>query len=103
MTSAAGSCAARSTAWGLSYGRPQGAFYVYANVASTGLAASQLCVRLLEDARVMIFPGSLFGDHNDDFLRISLLQPVARIEEAVERMAGTVAALALSSNPGHQR
>ena len=80
-------------AMGLTYGRPRGAFYVYANVSRTGLAASELCVRLLEDARVMIFPGSLFGDHNDDFLRISLLQPVARIEEAVERMAGTVAAL----------
>ena len=80
-------------AMGLSYGRPQGAFYVYANVSRTGLAASELCLRLLEEARVMIFPGSLFGDHNDDFLRISLLQPVARIEEAVERMGGTVAAL----------
>ena len=81
---------------GLSYGRPRGAFYVYANVSRTGLAASQFCVRLLEDARVMIFPGSLFGDHNDDFLRISLLQPVARIEEAVARMAGTVAGLTRS-------
>lgn len=78
---------------GLTYGRPQGAFYVYANVSSTGLAASEFCVRLLEEARVMIFPGSLFGDHNDDFVRISLLQPVARIEEAAERMAGTVAVL----------
>ena len=78
---------------GLTYGKPRGAFYVYANVANTGLAASEFCVRLLEDARVMIFPGSLFGDHNDDFIRISLLQPVARIDEAVERMAGTVTAL----------
>ena len=43
---------------------------------------------------VMIFPGSLFGDCNEDFLRISLLQPVARIEAAVGRMAATVAALA---------
>ena len=42
---------------GLTYGRPRGAFYVYANVSSTGLAASEFCVRLLEDARVMIFPG----------------------------------------------
>ena len=86
-------------AMGLTYGRPRGAFYVYANVSSTGLAASELCVRLLEEARVMIFPGSLFGDHNDDFLRISLLQPVARIEEAVERMAETVTALASRGNP----
>ena len=89
-------------AMGLSYGRPKGAFYVYANVSRTGLAASELCLRLLEDARVMIFPGSLFGDHNDDFLRISLLQPVARIEEAVERMAGTVSKLtSTGDSDGH--
>ena len=30
----------------------------------------------------MIFPGSLFGDHRDDYVRISLLQPMAKIEEA---------------------
>ena len=81
-------------AMGLSYGEPKGAFYVYANVSKTGLPASELCVRLLREARVMIFPGSLFGDPGDDFIRISLLQPVARIEEALRRMSGLVTALA---------
>ncbi len=78
---------------GLSYGKPAGAFYVYANVSKTGLPASEFCVRLLEDAQVMIFPGSLFGDHNDNFIRISLLQPVERLEQAIQRMAKTVTAL----------
>ena len=62
--------------------RPNGAFYVYANVTSTGLTASEFCLRLLEEGGVMIFPGSLFGDHCDDYVRISLLQPLPRIEEA---------------------
>ena len=78
---------------GLSYGKPSGAFYVYANVSNTGLSASEFCVRLLEDAKVMIFPGSLFGDHNDNFIRISLLQPVERIDQAIDRMAKTIATL----------
>ena len=80
-------------AMGLSYGKPKGAFYVYANVSKTGLPASEFCVRLLREAQVMIFPGPLFGDPCDDFVRISLLQPAARIEEAARRMAETVAAL----------
>ena len=75
---------------GLTYGRPQGAFYVYANVSRTGLSASDFCVRLLEEGRVMMFPGSLFGDHNDDFVRISLLQPVERVTEACQRIRRTV-------------
>ena len=75
---------------GLRYGKPAGAFYVYARVADSGLTASEFCVRLLEDARVMMFPGSLFGDRRDDYARVSLLQPQARVEEAMARMARTV-------------
>jgi aspartate/methionine/tyrosine aminotransferase len=75
---------------GLSYAKPNGAFYVYANVSSTGVSASEFCIRLLQEGRVMMFPGSLFGDHCDDYVRISLLQPVARVEEAARRMEEVV-------------
>jgi aminotransferase len=78
---------------GLSYARPNGAFYVYANVSSTGLSASDFCIRLLEEGKVMMFPGSLFGDHCDDYVRISLLQPLAKVEEAAKRMETVVKAL----------
>ena len=75
------------------YGRPGGAFYVYADVSSTGLAATEFCVRLLREARVMMFPGSLYGDPTDDHVRISLLAPLARIEEATRRMDSFIASL----------
>ncbi len=78
---------------GLSYARPNGAFYVYANVSSTGLSASDFCVRLLEEGKVMMFPGSLFGDHCDDYVRISLLQPLAKVQEAAARMEKVVESL----------
>jgi aminotransferase len=78
---------------GLTYAKPNGAFYVYANVSSTGLSASDFCLKLLEEGRVMMFPGSLFGDHCDVYVRISLLQPVPRVEEAARRMASVVAGL----------
>ncbi len=41
----------------------------------------------------MMFPGSLFGDHCDDYVRISLLQPVPRVEEAARRMEAVVKAM----------
>ena len=56
-TSGGRRCAVPSTGMGLSYARPNGAFYVYANVSSTGLTASDFCVRLLTEAKVMMFPG----------------------------------------------
>ena len=71
---------------GLTYGHPGGAFYIYTNVASTGLAAPEFCMELLRKTGVMIFPGELFGDDSGKYVRISYLQPLPRIREAVDRM-----------------
>ena len=71
---------------GLTYGHPGGAFYIYTNVSSTGLAAPEFCMQLLSKTGVMIFPGELFGDDSGRYVRISYLQPLPRIREAVDRM-----------------
>lgn len=73
-------------AMGMSYGPPGGAFYLYVNVTSSGLGAEEFCMRLLEEARVMVFPGSLFGDDSDAYMRIGYLQPMPQIKEAAERI-----------------
>lgn len=78
---------------GLTYGEPQGAFYLYTNVSALGMRASEFCLWLLQEARVMVFPGTLFGDHNDDFVRISLLQPMPKLHEAADRMTQAIAKL----------
>ena len=57
------------------------------------MSASDFCIRLLEEGRVMMFPGSLFGDHCDDYVRISLLQPIAKVQEAANRMEKVVSSL----------
>jgi aminotransferase len=75
---------------GIPYAEPEGAFYVYARVADTGVGATEFCERLLAEGRVMIFPGKIYGDYTDDFARMSLTQPVPRIKEALGRMAGVV-------------
>lgn len=74
------------TQMGFTYGKPGGAFYIYTNVSSTGLPSPEFCTGLLREARVMMFPGSLFGDDSDRYVRISYLQPLPRIREAVDRM-----------------
>ena len=71
---------------GLTYGHPGGAFYVYANVEASGLSAPRFCERLLDEARVLVFPGTLFGDTDDRYIRLSLLQPVERMREAIARI-----------------
>ena len=35
----------------------------------------------------MVFPGTMFGDTSTDYIRISYLQPLPRIQEAMDRIA----------------
>jgi aspartate/methionine/tyrosine aminotransferase len=78
---------------GIPHADPQGAFYVYADVSVTGVPASTFCERLLREARVLAYPGTIYGDYVDSYVRLSLTQPVARIEEAIARMRPLVAAI----------
>jgi aminotransferase len=71
---------------GFSYGHPGGAFYVYTNVSASGRPAPEFCEALLREARVLVFPGTMFADSAGRHIRISLLQPIARMLEAVERI-----------------
>lgn len=76
------------TAAGFTYGHPGGAFYIYTNISSSGLAAPDFCERLLRETGVMVFPGTMFGDTSRDYIRISYLQPLPLIREAMSRIAG---------------
>jgi aminotransferase len=76
---------------GFTFGEPKGAFFVYTNAAASGIPAFELSYLLLREGHVLIFPGTAFGDHWVDWLRISLLQPADQLALALERMAGVLA------------
>ncbi|WP_018607790.1 pyridoxal phosphate-dependent aminotransferase [Uliginosibacterium gangwonense] len=66
---------------------PEGAFYIYANVAHLGGDSMALAHRLLEQAHVATTPGIDFGSHRaEQHLRIAYTTEVARIEEALARI-----------------
>jgi aminotransferase len=76
---------------GLTYGNPGGAFYVYINVSGTGMTTPEFCEKLLRETGVMLFPGTMFGDHDPSYIRMSFLQPIGKIKDAVERMKSFIA------------
>lgn len=78
---------------GFTYGHPGGAFYIYTNISSTGLPAPEFCERLLRETGVMLFPGTMFGDDSTDYIRISYLQPLPMIQEAMARITAFAARL----------
>ena len=57
----------------------------------TGHTSTSFCELVLEEAAVVISPGSMYGPSGEGFFRISLTTPDERITEAVERMRGTLA------------
>ena len=75
------------------YSEPQGGYYVYAKVSATGMNATEFCYKLLEEGKVIIYPGTLYGDHCDDFVRFSLSQSATRVKEAVERIKKVVSSI----------
>lgn len=71
---------------GFSYGAPGGAFYIYTNISSTGMKAAAFCETLLRETGVMVFPGDMFGEPDSEHIRISYLQPLPLIKEAMARI-----------------
>src|SRR3954471_14276379 len=64
---------------------PKGTIYVWAPVPE-GHTSTSFCELVLEEAAVVISPGSMYGPSGEGFFRIALTTPDERIEEAVERM-----------------
>lgn len=71
---------------GLDFSEPRGAFFLWTNSSSTGIHATELAYLLLRDARVLIFPGTGFGENWGGYLRISILQSTDLLTEALTRM-----------------
>ncbi|MEG1895345.1 MAG: aminotransferase class I/II-fold pyridoxal phosphate-dependent enzyme [Oscillospiraceae bacterium] len=64
----------------------EGAFYVFADIRSTGLSSEDFCEKLLYGKRVVVVPGTAFGDAGEGFVRISYSYSIDHIEQAIKRM-----------------
>ncbi|PAW75986.1 MAG: aromatic amino acid aminotransferase [Verrucomicrobia bacterium Tous-C9LFEB] len=72
---------------GLPCFEPQGAFYLFVPIASTGLNCREFAVRLLEEEKVAVVPGNAFGPSGEGFVRCSYATAFDQLEIAVERIA----------------
>jgi len=66
--------------------RPAGTFYVFIDISSTGLFADDYALRLLEEEKVCLVPGTAFGSGGESFIRVAYTNSIERLEEAVRRM-----------------
>ncbi len=71
---------------GLTCFDPEGAFYVFPSIKSTGLTSEEFCERLLYEEKVATVPGSAFGESGEGHIRISYAYSLKHLMEAMSRI-----------------
>jgi aspartate/methionine/tyrosine aminotransferase len=72
---------------------PRGTFYIWAHIpprfsALTSLEFAQL---LVDEAGIVVAPGSGFGEYGEGFIRFALVEPEPRLKIALERIQKVLA------------
>ncbi|HEY8965068.1 MAG TPA: aminotransferase class I/II-fold pyridoxal phosphate-dependent enzyme [Candidatus Methylacidiphilales bacterium] len=75
---------------GLTCHSPEGAFYLFPSIEGTGLAAQDFAVRLLQEEKVAVVPGTAFGESGAGHVRCSYATGMDQIEVAAVRIANFV-------------
>ncbi|MCX6355837.1 MAG: aminotransferase class I/II-fold pyridoxal phosphate-dependent enzyme [Candidatus Aureabacteria bacterium] len=76
----------RLNVMGLPCAKPDGAFYIFPSIASTGLDSKSFSQRLLEQKKVAVVPGTAFGRVGEGFIRISYASSYENLKEAMDRI-----------------
>jgi aminotransferase len=79
---------------------PEGAFYVFPSVRSTGLTSEQFAERLLMEERVAVVPGTAFGEGGEGHVRCSYAASLENIQEALRRMERLVSRVRAEGQAG---
>ncbi len=65
---------------------PEGAFYVFPCIRQFGMTSEEFSVRLLQEEKVAIVPGTAFGDCGEGYLRISYAYSIDDLKKALGRL-----------------
>ena len=71
---------------GLECFEPEGAFYAFPSIKSTGLTSEEFCKQLLNSKKVAIVPGDAFGASGEGFVRVSYAYSLSHLNTALQRI-----------------
>ena len=71
---------------GLPTFEPEGAFYCFPDIRSTGLTSEAFAQELLQEERIAVVPGDAFGPSGVGYIRCSYATSMENIQTAVERI-----------------
>jgi aminotransferase len=76
---------------------PKGAFYIFPSIKKFGLSSEEFAERLLREKRVVVIPGSVFGECGEGFIRCTYASSLSDLKEALRRMGEFVSSLTSSA------
>lgn len=78
---------------GVSCRCPKGAFYIFINIKQLGKPCAEVAEYLLQEAKIALVPGDVFGTEGEGYLRMSFANSYENIVEGCERMKKAIEAL----------
>ena len=81
----------RLKAMGLSFPEPEGAFYVFVNIAKFGLDSATFCTRMIREGKLAAVPGGCFGA--EGYIRLSYCYSEEELKTGLDRLEAFIATL----------
>lgn len=81
------------TEMGLPVAEPDGAFYIFPDIRSTGLSSEDFATKLINDYKVAVVPGTVFGAGGEGFIRCCYATDINKLKIALERIGQMVDSL----------
>lgn len=72
---------------------PKGAFYIFINCKSLNMKSADLSAYLLEEAKIALVPGDVFGPGGEGYLRMSFANSYENVVSGCEQLKKAVALL----------
>lgn len=71
---------------GIQVSKPAGAFYIFPSIKETGMSSQEMAEYLLDEAKIAVVPGHVFGDFGEGYIRLSYANSFENLEMAMSRM-----------------
>jgi len=65
---------------------PKGAFYCFPDIRETGLSSEEFALKLVQEQKVAVVPGHVFGAGGEGFVRCCYATSLESLKEALIRI-----------------
>ena len=76
---------------GLTYPKPDGAFYVFVDISRFGLNSEEFCTRMIREGKLAVVPGSCFGA--EGYIRLSYCYSDGELQRGLDRLEAFISTL----------